>query len=151
MARQIERYGGKVVGFEFYKEAYEHLKSGCYLEIEALNLELLCDSGGSTLESEFFLDHLILPNTGDDKQHLNFEKTKELLESAGFVNIKEEVINLPINPWREDERDRELGQRFNMVLQFLLKTGQYAPPDLDSNAPAWEEIYTLGNRGYCRL
>ncbi|GKT68805.1 regulator of secondary metabolism [Colletotrichum tofieldiae] len=90
-----------------------------------------------------------MPKPEDDKQHLNFEKTKELLESAGFVNVKEDIINLPINPW--SERDPELGQRFNMVLQFLLKTGQYAPPDLSSKAPAWKEIYERSHRGYCRL
>lgn len=36
-------------------------------------------------------------------------KTKELLKDAGFVNIEERVVKLPMGPWPKDKNLRMVG------------------------------------------
>ena len=40
------------------------------------------------------------------------EEIKGKLATAGFVDIDEEEVFLPINPWTGNEEDRELGRWF---------------------------------------
>ncbi|WQF76979.1 Putative S-adenosyl-L-methionine-dependent methyltransferase superfamily [Colletotrichum destructivum] len=135
----------------FFKEAFGHLKSGCCLEIEALNLELLCDYDRPTLNRNLLLKNLNREDTDNGKQDLDFGRTKELLKGAGFVNVKEDIVTLPISPWSEDYRNWWLGHRFNICVEFFLRTGQYAPPGMDPHPSDLKEIYELHNRYYCRL
>ena len=42
--------------------------------------------------------------------------TRQLLESAGFVDIQEEVIRAPYNSWPNDPHQKEIGRWYNLGL-----------------------------------
>jgi hypothetical protein len=42
--------------------------------------------------------------------------TKAMLEGQGFVDISEEVIRVPLNPWPSDPHQREIGRWYNLGL-----------------------------------
>ncbi|KZL80590.1 hypothetical protein CI238_13103 [Colletotrichum incanum] len=137
---------------DYYKKAYGHLNVGGTLEIEALNLELFWDCEEPTFNRNWFLDHLTRAPTYGDKQYLNFKYTKQLLENAGFRDIKETTINLPINPVVAGNTHRQkLGNHFNFGLQVLFKIRDFTPPGSESHPPSFDWIYSLRNRAYCKL
>ncbi|KZL81180.1 tam domain methyltransferase protein [Colletotrichum incanum] len=136
----------------FYEKAHTHLNPGGFLEIEALNLELLCDFAKPTLAPNLLLNHLETPSTDIGNQHLSFERTEELLMEAGFINIQKRIIKLPIFPWNEANLHLwNLGRFCTLSLQFLLKTGNYAPPDVNRRPKTLEGIYDPESRAYCTL
>ncbi|KAK1996460.1 hypothetical protein LX36DRAFT_722984 [Colletotrichum falcatum] len=141
---------------EFYRTAHKHLREEGTLEIEALSLELSSDGKMPDLSPDLLLNHLNRETTNGDKKHLDFEKTKQLLDRAGFFHINETIIPLPTNPWDDewDEKNshrKDLGNRFNFGLQFLLGIGDFTPPGRDPRPQALEAIYSLSNHAYCRL
>ncbi|KZL80687.1 regulator of secondary metabolism, partial [Colletotrichum incanum] len=136
----------------FYKKAYQSLKPGGWLEQEALNLKLLCKNPAT--RPTLCLETLVRTKheTTDGGEYLDFEATKASLEQAGFINVKEMVIELPINPWDKIDPSRcDLVHCFNIVLEFLLKTGQFAPLGSNAYPPDLSEIYKLQYRACCTL
>jgi hypothetical protein len=41
-------------------------------------------------------------------------QTKRLMESAGLVDVEEEIIKCYVNPWSQDHREREIARWFNL-------------------------------------
>ncbi|KZL80240.1 methyltransferase domain-containing protein, partial [Colletotrichum incanum] len=185
VAKMIQAFGGNVIGFgssnllppsdlfdlihtrvlpydkrdwsAFYKNAYEYLKPGGWLEQEALNLTVLYSDAvkppNSYLETLARERHKTAEN---DERYLEFEITEALLKNAGFTNIEKDTIKLPTHLWEESDHERRhLGCAFNIVLQFLLKTGEYALPGLGLRPLDLNEILTKihksGSRASCTL
>ncbi len=53
--------------------------------------------------------------------------TKKQLTDAGFVDIKEEIIRLPLNGQPAESPSRDLGQQFNLSIQQACKPLSFAP------------------------
>lgn len=43
-------------------------------------------------------------------------ETKSMLQLAGFVDITEQVIRIPFNPWPSDPHEKDIGRWFNLGL-----------------------------------
>ena len=57
-----------------------------------------------------------------DKSGMTFEpaqRLKEWMEQAGFVNVQQKIIQVPVGQWPKDEKRKELG----MWNQFRLDKG----------------------------
>lgn len=44
------------------------------------------------------------------------QDTKQLLEAQGFVDVRTQVIKLPLNPWPADPHLKEIGRWYNLGL-----------------------------------
>ena len=68
--------------------------------------------------------------------------TKQRLADAGFVDIKEEVINLPLSGWPADKEVRELGRWFNLAMRQAYQPLSLAPLCRNHNRTPGE-VWTL--------
>lgn len=54
-------------------------------------------------------------------------RTRQRLTEAGFVDIQEEVIKMPVNGWPSDQPDRDIGRWFNLGLRQTYQPLALAP------------------------
>lgn len=71
-------------------------------------------------------------------------KTREELISAGFINVRQEVLRMPIGEWMEDPELKKIGKLFEHVVKS-------AVPDIAMRAIgegldgwSWQEVTVLG-------
>ena len=43
-------------------------------------------------------------------------ETRSMLESSGFVDIQEQIIQVPLNPWPKDPHAKDIGRWYNLGL-----------------------------------
>lgn len=55
------------------------------------------------------------------------ENTKQLLEAQGFVDVKTQVIKLPVNPWPADPHLKQIGRWYNLGLTEGLEAASLGP------------------------
>lgn len=58
-----------------------------------------------------------------DYQH----NTRQLLETAGFTDIQEEVVRAPFNTWSKDPHQREIGRWYCVGLSDAIEALSMAP------------------------
>ncbi|KAK3896887.1 S-adenosyl-L-methionine-dependent methyltransferase [Staphylotrichum tortipilum] len=92
---------------------------------------------------------------------LDSNLTKQQLAAAGFVDVKEEIIQLPVNGWPRDPHGRDLGRWFNLGLRLSLEPLMLAPLNRtcgrtsedvrDLAQKARDEVYSNNVHAYCTL
>ena len=99
---------------------YRCTKPGGYVEHLDFSIQFTSDDGtvkpGDTLYdwSQMFIDE-------GERMGQTFcvgEKSKQLIEKAGFINVVEKKFKLPIGDWVKDKKWKEIG-RWNLL--FLLE------------------------------
>ncbi|KAL1967102.1 hypothetical protein VTN77DRAFT_3626 [Rasamsonia byssochlamydoides] len=142
-------HGRELMGFvadygRLFCQAFKHLKSGGYLEMQTFDPQVYSDDG--TLEkaknlqvwvenlhkaSEIFGKSMTLVGTWQD----------EMLK-AGFTDIKSEIIKVPVGTWPKDSKLKELGKYHQA--QVLQAIGSYTPA-LYTRVLGWsrEEVEVL--------
>lgn len=50
-----------------------------------------------------------------------------MLESQGFVDIREQVIRVPFNPWPSDPQEKAVGRWYNLGITQGLEATSLAP------------------------
>lgn len=53
--------------------------------------------------------------------------TRQMLESQGFVDIREQVIRVPFNPWPSDPQEKAVGRWYNLGITQGLEATSLAP------------------------
>lgn len=53
--------------------------------------------------------------------------TKEMLQTAGFIDVREEVIRAPLNGWSTDPHQKAIGRWYNIGLSEGLEALSAAP------------------------
>jgi len=77
-------------------------------------------------------------------------KSREELISAGFVNVQEKVLRMPIGDWMEDPELKAIGKLFKRVVKSAI-------PDIamrtiqEGLGWSWEEVTVLGARAKMSL
>ena len=95
---------------KLFKQSFDILKPGGWFEIMGTALPLRCDDGTTkgTAFEQWCDDILEISKTigmpFDNPYHY-----REWLETAGFVNVQERRIPLPINSWPKDKRMKQIG------------------------------------------
>ncbi|KAG8163550.1 hypothetical protein KVR01_006847 [Diaporthe batatas] len=88
-------------------------------------------------------------------------RTQQLLTDTGFVDIKQEVIHLPVNGGSLDPYEMDVGRWFNLSLQKsfmglsmapLFRAKNWRPEDISLlERDVLNEIAERNNRAYCKL
>jgi hypothetical protein len=109
---------------------YSHLKP-LYGHIEHLEIDLVprCDDGSLPPNCDLVQwSNYILGATKDAGRPLAYNtETGAHLHAAGFVDIKHQIIRLPINPWPQDRHENEVGRWYNLGLTQGLEALTLAP------------------------
>lgn len=96
----------------FYKEAFDHLQPGGFIEQLEMSVVPKSDDGTVTPDSIFDKWGKISIELGDKfgKSLRTADESKAGIEEAGFINVVEHRWKLPIGGWPADKRFKELGQ-----------------------------------------
>lgn len=147
---------------ELYRKSFRHMKPGGSIEHVEIEWVPRSDDNAQLSESALVYWSRIF---GDAMRRCGqpvdiFDAGAEL-RAAGFVDIAEEVIRLPVNPWGESTRERELGTWFNVGLTHGLEALSMAPftrvegwkkSDVDALLDdVKRELCSLRHRAYCRM
>ncbi|KAK0356213.1 hypothetical protein LTS16_023665 [Friedmanniomyces endolithicus] len=96
----------------FYKQAFNALKPGGWIELVEMEALLYCDDDtvpvGSALREWGELIHEVFGKMG--RPFLPVEKYKEHLEDAGFENVTFKIVKRPTCDWPKDRRIKEIGR-----------------------------------------
>jgi hypothetical protein len=101
-----------------------HLKPGVgHIEQIEIDLRPRCDDGTLSDQSPLvsWYKYLSEATTTADRPIAYRDDTKALLQRAGFIDIREQTIRAPINPWSTDPHQREIGKWYNLGLSLGLE------------------------------
>ncbi|KAI9704062.1 MAG: hypothetical protein M1820_005684 [Bogoriella megaspora] len=108
----------------------EHLKPGYgYFEQVEIDLEPRCDDGTLPSDSSIRLwyDALKQATARAGKPIQYQHDTRDMLESAGFIDINETVIRVPYNTWPVDPHQKEIARWYNVGMVEALQALSLAP------------------------
>ncbi|KAM5341798.1 hypothetical protein ACJ41O_014829 [Fusarium nematophilum] len=110
-----------------FRQAYEHLAPGGYIELQSVYSAFMSDDG--TLEkatnAQQWMKTLVQATATFGKPVDVAARWKEKLEKAGFVDIQQEILKIPIGAWPKDPTLKEIG-KFQSV-QELQAVDTYTP------------------------
>jgi len=108
-------FGGVADWPAFYKECFEHLKPGAYLEQAELSVTPHSVSGAFPPDSQWIESGELAVLCGEKfgKTLQIKEKMKNFIEEAGFVDVVEKKFIWPIGGWADDKAMKDLG-RWNL-------------------------------------
>ena len=97
----------------YFKNCLEYLEQGGWVEIQEIQTTWYSDASSPSSQDGPFLrlGHLLtdsLQKEGIDGRASN--GFKSMLESAGFVGVKEILTRWPVGDWSEDEREKLIGR-----------------------------------------
>ncbi|GAD98585.1 conserved hypothetical protein [Paecilomyces variotii No. 5] len=103
---------GSVKDFDrLFAQAYKHLKPGGHLEMQSFRVELFSDDG--TLQNAPYTNEWISllhdASLKFGKIMTNMDEWPEKMAKAGFEDIQLRVVKVPMNPWPEDRKQKEIG------------------------------------------
>ena len=100
------------------RTAFKHLKPGAYLECHDYDVTLRCDdnslppanpNGNSPYPFQDWI-HLAVSSADRLDRSITFaSKMATWMREAGFVDVEERVIKIPINPWPRDQKFKQIG------------------------------------------
>ncbi|KAE8148100.1 S-adenosyl-L-methionine-dependent methyltransferase [Aspergillus avenaceus] len=99
----------------FYRQTFDHLKRGSYLEQVEVSMEPKSDDG-STKGTIFEEWGQVLLEAGDafGKTLRTLDEAKERMVRAGFVDVQERRFKCPIGPWAKDAKLKAMG-KYNLL------------------------------------
>ncbi|KAL2184374.1 S-adenosyl-L-methionine-dependent methyltransferase [Thermothelomyces heterothallicus CBS 203.75] len=148
-----------------YAEIYRHLKPyyGYFEQVE-IDWTPRCDDGSLPRNGYLVQWATQLMDVMDSfgrPMRFNSNTIKQQLADAGFDDIKEEIIQLPVNGWPIDAHGKTLGRWFNLGIRQALQPLSLAPlcrglgrtpaevQELAENTK--HEVYSNSVRAYCTL
>ncbi|KAI3548638.1 hypothetical protein CSPX01_03067 [Colletotrichum filicis] len=95
----------------FFKQAFEHLEVGGYLEIQETDLDPHCDDGTLKPEHAMVKWLKLLGEAVEIFGHpfVDIPNLAVLMEEAGFVDVTIKTYKWPVNEWPKDPHYKELG------------------------------------------
>ncbi|TVY23017.1 Secondary metabolism regulator LAE1 [Lachnellula hyalina] len=115
---------------DIYTKIFRHLKPN-FGWVEHVEIDMLprCDDGTLPLNSQLVnWTRAIYEATELAYRPMAYNtQTRAMLESVGFVDISEEVIKIPLNPWPTDPHLKDIGRWYNLGLTQGLEALSLAP------------------------
>lgn len=109
---------------------HRHLKPG-YGWIEYVDIDLQARSDDGTLTASHPLytwQQYLLESTERAGKPLRYDaRTGQLLKDAGFVDVQEVIMKLPLSPWPSDPYLKDCGRWYNLGLSEGLEAFSLAP------------------------
>ncbi|SPQ18038.1 a4f92e07-e527-4794-ab51-45894bc3d690 [Thermothielavioides terrestris] len=148
-----------------YAEIHRHLKPHYgYFEQVEIDWYPRCDDGSlapDTTVMQWANELFDAMDRFGRSLRVDSNLTKQRLADVGFVDIEEEVIQLPLNGWPVDAHARHLGRWFNFGLRQALQPLSLAPLSRGNGRTPAEisemtdkiraEIYSNSVHAYCTL
>ncbi|OLN84355.1 hypothetical protein CCHL11_05949 [Colletotrichum chlorophyti] len=145
-----------------YRKSFRHLRPGGYIEQVEIEWVPLCDDNTMPANSPLHLWSNTLRRAMQTcGQPIDVFDVRAELHAAGFTNITENVIKLPLNPWSTDKFEEEIGRWFNLGLTHCLEALTLMPfiriegwqkQEVDMLVDDLKrEICRLHIHGYCRM
>ncbi|KAM5344027.1 hypothetical protein ACJ41O_012564 [Fusarium nematophilum] len=101
---------------KLFKQAFEHLSPGGYLELQAAYPPLMSDDGTAEKATDFqqWVNTICEAAAKFGKPLTCAPEWKSKLEEAGFVDVQQEIRKVPMGPWPKDPKLKEIG-RFQAI------------------------------------
>ncbi|KAI9648653.1 Secondary metabolism regulator lae1 [Ciborinia camelliae] len=122
--------GGMISWLDIYQKCFRHLKPEIgRLEHVEIDFTPRTDHGEIPPDSALaiWIQKLF------EATHRNFRplaynsETRDMLQGQGFVDIEEEVIRIPLNPWPDDPREKDVARWYNLALTQGLEAMTLGP------------------------
>ncbi|KAL2041973.1 hypothetical protein N7G274_005161 [Stereocaulon virgatum] len=96
----------------FYKECYDHLAPGGYLEHAEISPILKSDDGSTDIDEAYHHQgRLAIESARNFGKQINIQPhLKDMITKAGFVDVKEVVYKWPLGEWAQDPRLKDIGR-----------------------------------------
>ncbi|KAJ4176460.1 hypothetical protein NW767_015438 [Fusarium falciforme] len=89
------------------------------------------------------------------------QETRQMIETAGFTDVRQEVVQAFVCPWSPEQRRREIARWFNLALSHSLESLSMMPL-IEKQGLRYEvvrelcarvqsEIRTLNYHTYCNM
>ncbi|KFY35955.1 hypothetical protein V494_05456 [Pseudogymnoascus sp. VKM F-4513 (FW-928)] len=105
---------------ELYANIFRHLKPDYgFIEHVEIDFQPRCDNDSLPRHAALFeWADLLMSATAQAYKPIAYNtETGTMLQDTGFIDIKEEIIRIPFNPWPDnDAHQREIGRWFNLGL-----------------------------------
>ncbi|OJJ43882.1 hypothetical protein ASPZODRAFT_135918 [Penicilliopsis zonata CBS 506.65] len=146
------------------KQAFENLKPGGFFEVKSIGLDVFSDDNTYEEKAQFTkqmcgLVHEASTKFGKPLQDLS--KWEDDLKAAGFVDIVNKVVKIPMSPWPKDRKQKEIGRYFQAM--HVQGMNSYLPK-LFCDVLGWsnlevtvliakskQELFDLSIHQYCKL
>jgi len=105
------------------------LKPG-YGSIEQVEIDLLprCDDGTLHYQPVVQWYEYLVDATRRVHRSIEYQQnTRQMLETAGFTDIQEQIIRAPFNPWPKDPHQKEIGRWYCVGLAEGLEALSMGP------------------------
>ncbi|CZT00557.1 related to methyltransferase [Rhynchosporium agropyri] len=113
-----------------YTQIFRHLKPQFgWLEHVEIDMEPRCDDGTLPADSSIIQwTKLLFDATAQAYRPLQYNhRTGAMLQEIGFVDINEQIIKVPLNPWENDPQLKDIGRWYNLGLTQGLDALTTAP------------------------
>lgn len=123
---------------ELYANVFRHLKPTYgYIEHVEIDMYPRCDDDSLPRNAVMlqWADYLMSATEGAGKPIAYNTHTRQHLQQAGFVEISEQVIRVPFNPWPSDLHQKDIGRWYNLGLCQGLEALTMGP--LTRMLPGW--------------
>lgn len=123
------------------------------MEHVEIDLEPRCDDGTFPPFSELSnWTRFVLDATARFGRPLAYNtETRSMLEREGFIEIQEQIIKVPLNPWPSDPHLKDVGRWYNLGLTQGLEALTVGPLSRMSNwkLPAIDKLVADVKREIC--
>jgi len=112
-----------------YKRVFQHLRPGAWFEQVEIDFEPRCDDRSLT---GLALRHWYsaLKRATEDRQRPLAHSSRETirnLQEAGFTEIDHQMVGLPMNPWHNDEHEKQVARWYNLAVSESVEALSLAP------------------------
>ncbi|RDW59923.1 hypothetical protein BP6252_13010 [Coleophoma cylindrospora] len=114
-------YGSIADWPKLYKQAYDHLAPGGFIEHMEVDCEIASDDNTVPEEHPFWRWTKVFLQFGElsGKSFIQARDAKKMITAAGFENVDEEILKMPIRAWSTDPHLKQVG----MWQQLFAETG----------------------------
>ncbi|KAM5383758.1 hypothetical protein ACJZ2D_001747 [Fusarium nematophilum] len=123
---------------QLFRQAFEHLAPGGYVEFQATYPRFLSDDGTADKaeNAQSWLKVLLEGSAKFGKSLEGAINWKEKLEAAGFIDVQQEIRKIPIGAWPKDPKLKEMG-RYQGIQQ--IQAVESYTPRIFSTVLGWKE------------
>jgi len=112
-----------------YAKCFRHLKPGAHFEQVEMDFEPRSANGPLAPNFSLVQWYNLLMTAMDQcgKPMRLPPNNSDRLRAAGFVNIQEEVIRVPLTPWSRDRHEQDMARWFNLGMMHGIEGYSLAP------------------------
>lgn len=95
-----------------YKSAYDNLEPGGWFEHVEQSIQVACDDGSCPADAKVLNTPKVVGVAAEASGNPTnvYETMRERIEKAGFINIEEKVLKMPIGDWPRHPVYKDVGK-----------------------------------------